>query len=190
MPFYTLWNGGGLGLLLVALLGLVDVWATPHSSLRGGTKSLWYLVMLVPGFGLGLWIWLGRPRGRRTGGGVGAKRGGANLRVIEGGLSDSEASGLASKERQNADIERTKELNQRLADWERQHERRSGASASLPPASGPQDSEPEVARADVEGAPTKQADASTTRPAAKVPDELSDEELAATLEKWRTEFEG
>ena len=195
MAFYTFWNGGGLALTVLVALGLLDVWATPEKQFRKGSKTLWFSVMIIPVAGLVLWAILARPKTRRPPKRVGprhrASRSRADLHVVEGaGRAGPDATAPALIERQNAEIERTKELNRRLAEWERQNGQRTGEQ---PPSSRPlSPAEPELSRPDAEAAvqPVENARNRSSASQAQPADELSDEELAATLEKWRAEFDG
>ena len=63
MPVLTQWHGGVLGLALLVLVGVVDVWATPTRLVRKWSKPTWWTVVLIPGIGLLTWVTMGRPRG-------------------------------------------------------------------------------------------------------------------------------
>ena len=207
MPFLAQWHGGVIALALLALVGIVDVAATPARQFRKGSKPVWWAITAVPGVGVVLWVALGRPLGVKA---RGAGRGKGGLTVVQGGAGPGSTSVLAVREQTNQEIERAKELNRRLAEWEAKHDRRrpanqTGANQSASQPSQP--SQPGASASDDQAAspnPSPEASSlgqptdprptevphvrSSTGPSS-VSEELSDEELAATIERWRAELD-
>ena len=163
MWLYSQLGGSAFALVGLAVLGVVDVWATPANMIRKGTKGVWFAIAAVPIVGSLAWLMMARPTmgtarhpttGRRAKGG---------LRVIDGGCLDNAPNALGQREQLNAEIERSKDLNRRLEEWEAQNRR------------GPR---PEAPAADPNVGDTGDSTGAT----------ISDDELQATLEQWRAEL--
>ena len=197
MWLYSQLGGSAYALVGLAVLGLVDVWATPARLIRRWSKTIWLTIEVIPIAGTLAWLFLGRPplgsggrvSGGRAAGGRAAggrapgrgktdstrrRRGRTNLTVVDGGRGVP-PNALVQREQLNAEIERSKDLNRRLEEWEAQHRKGPRPEAAPQHAAPPPDS------------PTTPTTPTPTAPDAS-DEAFSDDELQATLEQWRSEL--